>query len=299
MGDYLIKALAFNNECRIYAAKTTLMVEEARKRHQTLRTASAALGRTMTATAMMGAMLKGEERLSVAINGNGPVGKIIVNANSHGEVAGYIENPQVHLPLNEKGKLNVKGAVGTDGNLLVTKDLGLKDLFTGQAPIVSGEIGEDFTYYFAVSEQTPSAVNVGVLTNTEDDTILASGGFIIQMLPNASEETISFLENKLGELEAISSMILKGMTPEEIIETITEGSHEIVEKLGLEFKCDCSRYKLSRAIAALGEDEITSMIEEGKEVHTNCNFCNQEYIFDVEELEVIRKVLVRKEGSFN
>jgi molecular chaperone Hsp33 len=252
----------------------------------------------MTATAMMGTMLKGEERLSVAIDGKGPVGKIIVNANSKGEVASYIENPDVHLELNEKGKLDVKGAVGTNGNLYVTKDLGLKDLFTGQTPIVSGEIGEDFTYYFAASEQTPSAVNVGVLTNTEDDKILASGGFIIQMLPNASEETISFLEKKLGELEPISSMILKGMTPEEIIEAITDGQHEIVEKLALEFKCDCSRYKLSRAIAALGDEEITSMIDDGEDVHTNCNFCNQEYIFDREELEVIRKVLVRKQGSF-
>ncbi len=298
MGDYLIKALAFNNECRIYACKTTNLVEEARQRHNTLRTASAALGRTMTATAMMGAMLKGEERLSVTIDGNGPVGKIIVNANSKGEISGYIENPEVHLELNDSKKLDVKGAVGNQGNLLVTKDLGLKDLFTGQSPIVSGEIGEDFTYYFAVSEQTPSAVNVGVLTNTENDSILASGGFIIQMLPNASEETITFLENKLGELEAISSMILKGMSPEDIIEAVTDGNFEIVEKLGLEFKCDCSRYKLSRAIAALGEDEISSMIDEGNEVHTNCNFCNQEYVFDKEELEVIRKVLVRKEGSF-
>jgi len=294
MSDYLIKALALNNECRIYACQTTKLVEEARRRHQTLRTASAALGRTMTATSMMGAMLKGEERISVCIDGKGPVGKIIVNANSQGEVSSYIENPSVHLELNTKGKLDVKGAVGTNGNLTVTKDLGLKDLFTGQTPIVSGEIGEDFTYYFAVSEQTPSAVNVGVLTNTENDTVLASGGFIIQMLPNASEETISFLERKLGELEPISTMILKGMTPEEIINSISDGNYEIVEKLGLEFNCDCSRYKLTKAIASLGQEELDSMINDGQDIHTNCNFCNEEYIFDTEELTSIKNIMSNK-----
>src|SRR3954454_6266965 len=216
MKDYMIKALGYDGQVRAYAVSTTETVNEAQRRHYTWPTASAALGRAMTATVMMGAMLSNEDKLTVKIEGGGPIGHILVDSNAKGEVRGYVSNPQVHFDLNEHGKLDVKKAVGTDGTLSVVKDIGLRDFFTGQVPIVSGELGEDFTYYFSSSEQTPSAVGVGVLVNP-DNSILAAGGFIIQLMPGTEDEAITEIEKQLSEIPPISKQIEKGLSPEELL----------------------------------------------------------------------------------
>lgn len=206
--DYLIKAIAYDGKVRAYATRTTDMVNEAQRRHDTWPTASAAIGRTMTASLILGAMLKGEDKLTVKIEGGGPIGAIVADANAKGEVRAYVSNPHVHFDLNEQGKLDVRRAVGTDGTLSVVKDLGLRDYFTGQVEIVSGELGDDFTYYLVSSEQVPSSVGVGVLVNP-DNTILGAGGFIIQLLPGTDEETISTIEKQLSQIEPISKLIQK------------------------------------------------------------------------------------------
>ena len=219
MSDYLVRALAFDGQVRAFAARTTDMVGEAQRRHDTWPIPSAALGRSMTAAVMMGAMLKGDDKLTVKVEGNGPAGPIIIDANAHGEARGYITNPHVHFDLNEQGKLDVRRVVGTEGALTVVKDLGMRDFFSGQVPIVSGEIAEDFTYYYATSEQVPSSVGLGVLVNP-DNSILAAGGFIIQLMPGTEDETITEIENHLARMEPVSKLIERGLTPEELLQEI-------------------------------------------------------------------------------
>src|SRR5690625_4965680 len=219
MTDYLIKGTAFNDTVLAYAIRSTDLVAEACRRQDMLATASAALGRTMTISAMMGSMLKGEDKLTVKIEAYGPIGYIIADSNAKGEVRGYVNNPHVDFDLNEKGKLDVRRAVGVNGSLSVVKDLGLRNHFTGSVPIVSGEVSEDFTYYFATSEQVPSAVGAGVLVNP-DLSILAAGGFIIQMMPGAADDTITFIEKRIQNMPPISSLIQKGYTPEDILNEI-------------------------------------------------------------------------------
>ena len=219
MNDYLVRALAFDGKVRAFSVRTTDTVREAQQRHATWPTASAALGRSMTAGVMMGAMLKGEDKITVKVEGKGPIGAIIVDSNSKGEVRGYVSHPQTHFELNEHGKLDVKRAVGTDGMLTIVKDLGMRDFFTGSVPLVSGELGEDFTYYFAASEQVPSSVGLGVLVNP-DNSILASGGFIIQLMPGIEDDTISVIEEKLSSMEPVSTLIAKGLSPEELLQEI-------------------------------------------------------------------------------
>lgn len=285
MSDYLVKALAYNNQVRAYAVKSTETVGEAVRRHYTWPTASAALGRTMSAGVMMGAMLKGDEKITVKIEGNGPIGPILVDSNAKGEVRGYVTNPQVHFDLNEKGKLDVRRAVGTEGTLTVVKDLGLRENFSGQVPIVSGELGEDFTYYFVASEQTPSSVGVGVLVNP-DNSILASGGFIIQLLPGTEEHVINDIEKRLKATEPISKLIQKGLSPEEILENILgKDNVKILEKLPVQFKCNCSKERFGAAIISLGKEEIKDMIEEDGKAEAQCHFCNEKYVFSKNELE--------------
>ncbi|WP_226530424.1 Hsp33 family molecular chaperone HslO [Metabacillus niabensis] len=289
MTDYLIKAIAFNNQVRAYAARTTETISEAQKRHQTWPTASAALGRSMTAGVMLGSMLKGDAKLTIKVEGGGPIGVIIVDSNSKGEVRGYVTNPQTHFDLNEKGKLDVARAVGTQGNLTIVKDLGLKDHFSGQVPIVSGELGEDFTYYLVTSEQIPSSVGVGVLVNP-DNTILASGGFIIQLLPGTDDETITEIEKRLGEVEPISKLIQRGLTPEEILEEVLgEGNVKVLEKQPVEFKCQCSKERIENAIVSLGTDEIQAMIDEDGQAEAQCHFCNEVYLLTKEDLEELKR----------
>ena len=253
MGDYLVKALAYNGQVRAYAVRSTDTVGEAQRRHYTWPTASAALGRAMTAVCYDGGYVNRRDKITVKIEGDGPIGRILVDSNAKGEVRGYVSNPQTHFDLNEQGKLDVRRAVGTDGMLTVVKDIGLRDYFTGQVPIVSGELGEDFTYYFSTSEQTPSAVGVGVLVNP-DNSILAAGGFIIQLMPGTEDETITKIENRLKK-STISNMIERGLTPEELlIEILGEEEVKFLEKMPVSFKCTCSKERFGNAIISLREN---------------------------------------------
>lgn len=292
MSDYLVKALAFDGNIRAFAVRTTEMIGEAQRRQSTWPVASAALGRTMTAATMMASMLKGEKnKITIKIEGKGPIGAIIIDANAQGGTRGYVSNPHVHFELNKSGKLDVARAVGKDGFLYVVKDLGLRDNFTGQVPLVSGEIGDDFTYYFAASEQIPSAVGVGVLVNP-DNTILASGGFILQVMPGADDETISLIEEKVKSVAPISKLIEKGLTPEEILyELLGQENVKIIDKVSVSFQCQCSREKLTDALISLGKDELQSIIEEEGKAEAQCHFCSETYLFNKEELEQLKDQL--------
>jgi molecular chaperone Hsp33 len=288
MEDYLIKALAFNGQVRAYAVNSTNTVGEAQRRHYTWPTASAALGRSMTAGVIMGAMLKGDEKLTIKINGGGPIGGIIVDSNAKGEVRGYVHHPQTHFDLNDQGKLDVRRAVGTDGMLMVVKDIGMRDYFTGQVPIVSGELGEDFSYYFASSEQVPSAVGVGVLVNP-DNSILAAGGFIIQLMPGTDESTITKIENSIQSIPPVSKLIEKGLSPEELLfEILGKENVKVLETMPISFQCTCSKERFGNAIISLGTEEIEQMIEEDGKAEAHCHFCNEKYLFTVEELEELK-----------
>lgn len=289
MSDYLVRALAFDGQVRAYAAKTTETVGEAQRRHYTWPVASAALGRTMTAGVIMGAMLKGDDKLTIKIEGGGPLGPILVDSNSKGQVRGYVSNPHVHFDLNEQGKLDVRQGVGTDGTLTVVKDLGLRDYFTGQVPIVSGELGEDFTYYFATSEQVNSSVGVGVLVNP-DNSIKAAGGFIIQLMPGTTEETISAIEQRLQTIPPVSKLIEKGLSPEELLEELLGKENvKFLDTMPVNFECNCSKDRFSNALISLGTEEIRDMIETEGQAEAHCHFCNEKYMFTKEELEEIEK----------
>ncbi|OTN75117.1 chaperonin [Enterococcus sp. 8G7_MSG3316] len=289
MKDYLVKALAYDGFVRAYAVSATETVAEAQRRHQTWHTASAALGRSMVGGLLLGSTLKGDDKLTVKIQGNGPAGAIIVDSNGHGDVKGYIKNPQISLPLNAAGKIDVRGAVGDQGIFTVIKDLGLKEPFSGQTPIVSGELGEDFTYYLAVSEQVPSAVGLSVLVET-DDTIRAAGGFMLQIMPGASEEIIAAIEARLKELPRVSTLIDEGQTPEEILATLMpDAGVEILDTMPVQFHCDCNKDKFATAIITLGAKEIQAMIDEDHGAEAVCSFCGNKYHFDENELAELKK----------
>ncbi|MGG4456421.1 Hsp33 family molecular chaperone HslO [Brevibacillus antibioticus] len=288
MGDYMIRATGFNGHVRAFAARTTESVEDMRRRHDMWNTATAAAGRTLTITLMMGAMLKGNESLHVKVKGGGPIGQIMAEANAHGEGIAYVSNPHVHFELNDKGKLDVARAVGTDGFVYVTKDLGLKEPYQGSAPIVSGEIGEDFTYYFVMSEQTPSAVGVGVLVNPEDRSVLAAGGFILQLLPNTPEEVVAAIEERLGQLPQVSRMIGEGLTPEEILARVLD-EPKILSRTEIQFSCKCTADKVVQALISMGREEMEGLIEEQGEAEVHCHFCNERYHYDRSALEDILK----------
>src|SRR5690625_3768643 len=289
MSDYLVKASVYGGMVRAYATTTTEAVEEARRRQDTWATASAALGRSITITGLMGAMLKGEDTITAKIEGDGPLGAIICDSNAKGDVRGYVINPHVDFPLNSQGKLDVKRAVGVEGTLSVVKDLGLKDYFTGQVPIVSGEISEDFTYYCANSEQTPPAVGAGVLVNP-DHSILAAGGFIIQVMPGADEEIITRLEEQIQAFPAISTLIQEGNSPEQILQRLF-GNEEVKfhEQLPIVFHCKCSKERLEQAITGLGNEEIQAMIDEDHGAEATCHFCNEIYHFTEDELKKLKQ----------
>lgn len=287
MNDKLIRGLGINDEVRIFTLDTTETVNEAVKRHGAYPTAAAALGRAMTATVVLGAMLKGEEKVTVTIEGGGPIGAIVTDANAKGEVRGYLKNPQVHFELNEHGKLDVRRAVGTNGFLRVAKDIGLKDNFVGNVEIVSGELGEDFSYYFYSSEQVPSIVALGVLVNT-DNTIKAAGGLIIQVLPNATDETIDYLTEAAGKMTPISKLIDEGLTPEEIVDAaIGADNWRKLDEMPVEFKCTCSKERFLNAMASLEKDDIKEMIEEDGGAEATCNFCRNTIWIEKEELEAL------------
>ena len=290
MNDYVIRATAADGQIRAFAATTKEMVETAKNAHNTSPIATAALGRLMTAAAMMGSDLKGEgELLTLRIEGDGPIGGLLVTADGKGDVKGYAFNPDVMLPPNAQGKLDVGGSLGL-GVLSVIKDIGLKEPYVGQTQLITGEIAEDLTYYFATSEQVPSSVALGVLMN-KDNTVRQAGGFIIQLLPDASDEIIDRLEAKLSGISSITSLLDAGKTPEEILTDILgEFGLEILKKMPVQFHCDCERSRVEKAIISIGRKEIQDMIDEGKEIEVNCQFCNKHYKFSVDELgEMLKK----------
>lgn len=292
MSDYLVKALAYEGFVRAYAVNATETIAEAQQRHDTWNISSAALGRTMIGALMLGATLKGEDKMTVKVEGNGPAGAIVVDSNGKGEVKGYIKNPHISLPLNEIGKIDVRGAVGTEGMFTVIKDLGLKEPFSGQTPIVSGEIGEDFTYYLAVSEQIPSAVGVSVLVDT-DDSIKTAGGFMIQIMPGASEEIIDKIEERLKETARISSLLDEGQTPEEILQTLLATDDvEFLENMPVQFKCDCSKEKFASAIITLGAEQIQELIDQDHGAEAVCAFCNNKYDYSEADLYELKQEIL-------
>ena len=284
MTDYIIRATAAEGQIRAFAATTRDLVEYARSAHNTSPVATAALGRLLTAGAMMGIMMKGEkDLLTLKIEGDGPIGGLTVTADSRGNVKGYAFHPEVMLPPNAKGKLDV-GGLGI-GVLSVIKDIGLKDPYVGQTILVTSEIAEDLTYYFATSEQTPSSVALGVLME-RDNTVKQAGGFILQMMPGASEEVISALEKRLGEITSITALLDAGNTPEMILEHILgDFGLEILDKLPTAFSCNCSEERIEKALISVGKQELQSMIEDGKTIEVNCHFCNKHYPVTVERLK--------------
>lgn len=283
--DRLIRGTAMNGKVRAFAIQTTELVEELRRRHDTFPTATAAMGRTVTTAAIMGAMLKGEEKLTIQVSGNGPIGQIVADANAKGEVRGYVSNPHVHLPSNSVGKLDVAGAVGTEGFINITKDLGMKEPYRGSVPIISGELGEDFTYYFAQSEQTPSAVGVGILVDT-DNSVIVAGGFIIQLLPGLTDQEITVLENAIGTLPPVTSLLDQGLELEELLRRFLPDV-QVLEGLDIQFNCSCSRERLEKTLISLGQSELEQLIEEEGRAEVICQFCNEAYDFNKEQLETI------------
>ncbi len=286
MKDYLVRGIVESKNVRVFACSTTNLLEVARKKHDLWPTSAAALGRMMSAVLMMGAMSKQEEKLSVTINGGGPIGTMLCVTKGDGKIKGFVGDPHTHYTYNDTGKLAVGVAVGKEGYLEVIRDMQLREAFTGRVALQTGEIGDDFSYYFAASEQTPSVVSVGVLVNDTNE-ILSSGGFIIQLLPEATEEDITYIEDKLKDFPAVSALIHDGKTPEEILKMLFEDV-KILDSQDLFFECDCSRERMKEAIKMVGKDEINAMIEEDHGCEIHCHFCNTYYQFDEEELKEIR-----------
>lgn len=285
MKDYLVRATAAEGQIRAFAVQARGMVEEARRRHDTSPVVTAALGRLLAAGAMMGAMMKGEEDLlTLQIECSGPVKGLTVTADSHGNVKGFAKVPQVMLPPNEKGKLDVGGALDL-GILSVIKDLGLKEPYVGQTELKTGEIGDDLTYYFANSEQTPSSVGLGVLME-RDNTVRQAGGFVIQLMPFAEERVIDQLEKKLTAMESVTAYLDRGYSPEQLLEEILgEFGLEILDRMDTRFFCNCSKERVEKAILSVGRKELNEMIQEGKPIEVKCHFCNEAYEFTVEDLK--------------
>ena len=289
MTDYIVRATAADSQIRAFAATTRETGEAARAAHNTSPVATAALGRLLTAGAMMGVMMKGEKDiLTLQVQGRGPVGGITVTADSQGNVKGYVNHPDVILHANEKGKLDVAKAVG-GGMLRVIKDMGLKEPYVGQTVLQTGEIAEDLTYYFATSEQVPSSVGLGVLME-HNNTVKQAGGFILQLMPFTDEKIIDALEKKLAEITSVTSMLDAGMSPEQILEQILgDFGLEIKDTMPTRFFCNCSRGRVEKALISIGQQELKKMIADGKPVNLNCHFCNSDYEFGAEDLKRILK----------
>ncbi len=284
MKDELVRGTAWNGGIRVFAARTTELVAEMQRRHDTFPTATAAMGRTATVAAMMGVMLKGNEKLTIQVKGDGPIGQIVMDANAEGEVRGYVDHPHVHFPANSSGKLDVAGAVGRTGYLHVTKDLGLKEPYRGSVPIISGELGEDFTLYFAESEQSPSAVGLGVLVDT-DNSVMHAGGFIVQVLPGLSEDQLVRLEQAISAMPHVTSLLDQGETPEGILRFLVGDDLTIHQSIEPVFKCKCTRERFEKVLITLGRKELRSLIDEDGRAELHCHFCNEKYMFEAEELE--------------
>lgn len=285
MEDYIIRATAANKQIRAFFSTTKNTVEEARKIHNTTNVATAALGRTMTAAAMMGLMLKNDtDLITIQIKGDGLLKGIVVTADNKANVKGYVYNPYVELPLNDKGKLDVSKAIGK-GTLSIIKDEGLKEAYTGQIPLVSGEIAEDLTYYFAKSEQTPSVVALGVLVG---NFVKQSGGFIIQLMPNTDENIIDALEKKIANIQSVTQMLEDGKTPEDMLNLILgDFGVDILDKINTRFHCNCSRQKVEKALISIGLKDLNDILKNDKKAQLHCHFCNKEYNFNEDQLKKI------------
>ena len=287
MKDYLVRGIVESKNCRVFACRTTNLTEDARKHHGMWPTASAAMGRMLSASLMMAQMNKNKEKMTITINGGGPIGTMMTVTNGDGNIKGFVANPEVHYTYNDTGKLAVGVAVGNQGTLQVVRDMGLKEPFVGTTPLQSGEIGDDFTYYFASSDQTPSVVSLGVLVNDTNE-VLAAGGFIIQMLPDATEEDITYIEQKLQDFPPISTVIQEGSTPEEVLQSIFEDV-KILDTQDVFFRCECSKERMEQALITVGEKEIEDMIEKDQGCEISCQFCNTKYQFNEEELRNLIK----------
>ena len=288
--DYIVRATAANSQIRAFAITSREMVETARQHHNTSPVATAALGRLLTGGAMMGVMMKGDKDiLTIMMKGDGPINGVTVTADSHGNVKGYVGNPNVLIPANYAGKLDVGAAIGY-GTLTVIKDMGLKEPYSSQVPLGTSEVAEDLTYYFATSEQVPSSVGLGVLME-KDNTVKQAGGFIIQLMPFTDDEVINKLEENLKKVTSVTSLLEEGHTPESLLKLILDGFDvEIMETVPTQFHCNCSKERVEKALISVGKKEIKEMIDDGKEIELNCHFCNKNYIFSVEELkEILRK----------
>ena len=288
--DYIVRATAANSQIRAFAITSREMVETARQHHNTSPVATAALGRLLTGGAMMGVMMKGDKDiLTIMMKGDGPINGVTVTADSHGNVKGYVGNPNVLIPANYAGKLDVGAAIGY-GTLTVIKDMGLKEPYSSQVPLGTSEVAEDLTYYFATSEQVPSAVGLGVLMN-KNNTVRQAGGFIVQLMPFAEEEVISRLEQNVQKINSVTNLLEEGHTPESLLEKVLEGFDvQINEKMDTRFRCNCSKERVAKALISIGRKELNEMIQEGKPIEMNCHFCNTNYNFTVEELkEILRR----------
>lgn len=285
MSDYIVRATAANAQIRAFACTTKNMVEKARQAHNTSPVVTAALGRLMSAGAMMGSMMKGEDDLlTLQIKSGGPVQGLTVTADSKGNVKGYANVPDVIIPANSKGNLDVAGAVGP-GFLTVIKDMGLKEPYSGQTMLQTCEIAEDLTYYFATSEQIPSSVGLGVLME-KDNTVKCAGGFIIQLMPFTEDEVIDRLEENLKKVTSVTSLLAEGMTPEELLGVVLDGFDlEVTDTLDTQFYCNCSRQRVEKALISIGKKEIQEMIDDGEPIEMKCHFCNTNYVFTVDELK--------------
>ena len=285
--DYIVRASLANDSVRAFAISSTHLVAEARERHRTLPVVTAALGRLLSAGAIMGCMIKGDKDIvTVSLKGDGPAGYITVTADSHGHVKGFPGNPNVDIPRKYAGKLDVGAAVGR-GLLTVSYDLGLKEPYSGQVEIQTGEVAEDLAYYFTVSEQLPSAVGLGVMVDT-DSSVKHAGGFIVQLLPDAPEDVIELLEKKLANLEPVTTMMEQGMTPEEMLLHIFEGVDiEFTESHDVEFYCDCSKEKVKRALAAISDKDLQDIVNDDEDIEVKCYFCNTAYKFSIADIKDI------------
>ncbi len=284
MDDYLIRAITTNKELRALAVKSTEVAAEAQRRHQTTPVATAALGRVLSGALLTGSLVKSGEEILLKVEGNGPAGKIIAEANQEGDVRGYISNPDLEFYTTDNGKLDVARAVG-NGELSLTKFMSMKEPYKGSVALVSGEIGDDLTYYFTASEQIPSAVGLGVLVD-KDLSVKASGGFLIQLLPDASEETIQLLEGNLEKIKSVSALIEQGMSPEDILdELLGDLEYRVMARKNVQFKCRCSRERSYELISGLGRDEIAETLKEQGKLEVRCHFCNQSYSFEKDEVE--------------
>lgn len=288
MKDYIVRASAANTQIRAFAAVTTELVEEARKAHNTSPVATAALGRLLTGGALMGTMMKNPtDMLTVQIKCSGPIGGLTVTADSMGNVKGYVFEPSVILPP-KNGKLDVGGALG-QGVMTVIKDMGLKEPYSGQTILQTGEIAEDLTYYFATSEQVPSSVGLGVLME-KDNTVRCAGGFIVQVMPFIDDDVLNKLEQNIQNIQSVTSMLDHGHTPEEMLNQVLEGLDvEITDTMPTQFYCNCSKERIEKAIISIGKKDIQSMIDDGEDIEVKCHFCNKAYKYTIDELKELLK----------